>query len=165
MPRVTIAAGTDTITRLQEEEPRLKDATSAQKINYCATLEALNDDLDETDTLIFYSDFPLPYKDICDLAKSSKAVNNVIGLEYEYPNKIWLYDGITVANCITPNEEVDAINRALTVPKTVNFVCQWVVAILLAFFLTGAVAYTSHQIALASKNVETTQETQVDTLN
>lgn len=157
MQRVTIAAGESTIKRLQNEESKLQEALTAQKIEYCDTLDSLNQALNDTDTLIFYSDFPLPYKQICALAKESQAINNVIGLEYAGKNKIWLYDGVTVANCITPGEEVPAINRALTVPKTVNFVSQWIVAILLACFLTGAIAYTQHQIALASKDVETTQ--------
>ncbi len=168
MQRVTIAAGESTIERLQKEEPRLQESLSTKNITYCSTPDELNEALNDTDTLVSYSDFPLPYKDICFLAKESQSVNNVIGLEYASENKLWLYDGVTVANCITPDEEAAAINRALTVPKTVNFISQWVVGILLAFFLTGAIAYTHHQIALASKDVETTQQqedTQVNSFN
>lgn len=161
MTRVTIAAGDSTVERLYSEEDNLKKTLSAKSIEYCTTLDELNNKIDDTDTLVFYSDFPLPYKDICNLAKESKSVNNVIGLEYEGQDKLWLYDGITVANCIMPDEEVAAINRALVVPKTVNFIGQWVVAILLIFFMSGAIAYTQHQIALASRNVESTQQEDV----
>ena len=155
MSRFTIAAGEETKERLSAED--LGKELYAENLNYCSTPQELEDYINNTDVLIVYSDFALPYNDVCSMVKQSKTVNNVIGMEYADANKIWLYDGVTVANCIQPGEEAPAIQRALVVPKTVNFIGQWVVAILLAFFLTSAVMYTHHQY-MAYKNGSEVQQ-------
>lgn len=149
MSRFTIAAGEETQERLSTED--LKKELYAESVTYCSTPQELEEFINDTDVLVVYSDFALPYPDVCSMVKQSKTVNNVIGMEYADANKIWLYDGLTVANCIQPGEEAPAIQRALFVPKTVNFIGQCVVAILLAFFLTSAVVFTHHQY-MAYKN-------------
>lgn len=155
MSRFTIAAGEATQKRLSTED--FSKELYAEDVNYCSTPQELENFINDTDVLVVYSDFDLPYADVCSMVKQSKTVNNVIGMEYADANKIWLYDGVTVANCIQPGEEAPAIQRALTVPKTVNFIGQWVVAILLTFFLASAVMYTHHQY-MAYKNSTEVQQ-------
>ncbi len=157
MQNVIIASGEKTQKRLQKEEDALKDIFKADSIKYCGDMEDLYKYLDTANTLVFYSDFPAPYADVSDVATKSKNIDSVIGVEYANDKKIWIYDGATVANCISPHEELPAINRALTVPKYVNFIGQWVAAILLFFLITGAVFY-SNKLYLAYKDsVEQTQ--------
>lgn len=157
MSRVTIAAGKDTEDRLSIKEQAIKNELYAESLTFCSTPQELKDNINYTDILVVYSDFSIPYEEVCAMVKESKTVNNIIGMEYADTNKIWLYDGVTVANCIQPGEEAPAIRRALVVPKTVNFISQCVVAILLAFFLTGAVLYTQHQYMASRQTVETSE--------
>lgn len=154
MPRVTIAAGQETEGRLELKEEDLKKDLCADQLRFCSSPEELQDSINDTDVLVVYSDFNIPYEDVCSMVKSSKTVNNVIGMEYADKNKIWLYDGTTVANCIQPGEDAPAIQRALVVPKTVNFISQCVIAILLFFIMTSAVVYTHHQYMAYKQSVE-----------
>lgn len=162
MSRFTIAAGEETKKRLSAED--LGKKLYADSLNYCSTPQELENYINNTDVLVVYSDFALPYSDVCSMVKQSKTVNNVIGMEYADAKKIWLYDGVTVANCIQPGEEAPAIQRALTVPKTVNFIGQWVVAILLTFFLTSAVMYTHHQYMAYKSGTEVQQTEESENL-
>lgn len=151
MQNVIIASGEKTQKRLQKEEDKLKDIFNAESINYCEDMDALYKYIDNANTLVFYSDFPETYEEVSAIANKSKKLDSVIGVEYANDKKIWIYDGATVANCISPNEEMPAIKRALTVPKYVNMIGQWVAAIILFFLVTGAVFY-SNKLYLSYKD-------------
>lgn len=159
MCKLIIAAGKKTQERLSTEQEKIKKLLHTEKVYYCSDIEDLNKYLDSAETLVFYSDFPLPYKDVQAKAKQSQTINNVIGIVYDGIDKAWLYDDGTIANCITPNEDISAIKRAVTVPKYVNFIGQCIAALLILVLTYGAVYY-SHQYYMASRDtqVETQDE-------
>lgn len=159
MCKLIIAAGKKTQERLSTEQEKIKNLLHTEKIYYCSTAAELNDYLNNADTLVFYSDFPMTYNEVQSKAKQSQTINNVYGVVYESKNKAWLYDDGTIANCITPAEDISAIRRAVIVPKYVNFIGQWVAALLILFLTYGAVYY-SHQFYMAFQEtkVETTEE-------
>ncbi|MBQ2619795.1 MAG: hypothetical protein IJF84_00480 [Thermoguttaceae bacterium] len=150
MQKLLIAAGKPTVDRLKSELYRLEDVFNTKSINFCENNEELNKYLNNTDTLIYYSDFPEDIKEIDDQVRKSNSVGSVISLSYENGNKLWLYDGSNVvANCIIPEEEIPAIQRAIVVPKYANSISQWVAAILIFFFILTGGFVVSHKYYMA----------------
>lgn len=163
MQKLLIAAGKSTIERLKSELYRLEDAFNTKSINFCENSEELNRYLNNTDTLIYYSDFPEDIKEVDDLVKKSASVDNVFSLTYENGNKLWLYDGNIVANCIIPEEEIPAIKRAMVVPRYANSIGQWVAAILIFFFILTGGLVVSHKYYMALREQpKTVEQVQTD---
>lgn len=160
MSNLIIAAGKETQNRLSSKIGELKKVFGVEGVYLCHTTDELDKYLNKANTLLFYSDFPLSYNEVQSKVKQSQEINNVIGIEYAGKNKAWLYDGPTVANCISPEDDIPALQRAVTVPKYVNLIGQWVAALFIGFVILGTAMYAHHyQLAMQEQQQqETTQE-------
>lgn len=162
MSKLIIAAGKETQERLNSKIGELAAVFGAEGVYRCSTSDELDTYLNKANNLLFYSDFPASYNEVQAKVKQSQEINNVIGIEYAGAHKAWLYDGPTVANCISPEEDIPAIKRAVTVPKYVNFIGQWVAAIFIGFVILGTAMYAHHyQLAMQEKQ----EQTEVQELN
>ena len=157
MQKLLIAAGKKTAERLESQKQKLEDVLETKYIDFCVDKEELQRYINDSDTLIYYSDFPEEKSTIDKLAEESRSINGVITLKYENQNKLWLYDGNIVANCIIPEEEIPAIKRAMVVPKYVNTISQWVAAIIIFFLVSGGLMY-SHKYYMALREQNATIE-------
>lgn len=159
MAKLIIAAGKETQKRLKSRLNELEEIFGVDDVYVCGTTDELDAYLNKGSTLLFYSDFPATYNDIQVKVKQSEAINNVIGIEYVGDHKAWLYDGTTVANCILPEDDIPALKRAVTVPKYVNLIGQWVAALFIGSVILGTAMYAHHyQLAAQERQQETEQE-------
>lgn len=149
MAKLIIAAGKRTQERLSAKIGELEKVFGATGVHLCSTSEDLDKYLNDADNLLFYSDFPSTYNEVQSKVKQSQEINSIIGIEYVGDHKAWLYDGPAVANCISPEDDLPAIKRAVTVPKYVNFIGQWIAALFLCGAILGTAMYAHHyQIAM-----------------
>ena len=159
MSKLIIAAGKKTLERLAPHISELGQVFGAEVVYCCSTIAELDKYLNKANNLLFYSDFPASYNEVQSKVKQSQEINNVIGVEYAGKRKAWLYDGPTVANCISPEADIPAIKRAVTVPKYVNFIGEWVAAIFIGLVILGTVMYAHHyQVAMQEQQQETQQQ-------